>query len=299
MPSDSLFGAICDAMQQLGWLSEWLAEGARTTRLSSLFPAHNDIFYAPVPEVLRPDTLLRRVRLEAVRFAPLNAIQALASRKFDENRWVLDLPSGCLQPADRANAGGPYRPMERQRAAVDRLTGAASATTATEGIEFAPNAGLWTLFVFANTSMAEVWSTRIKAAFRLLADHGIGGWRGAGWGRSRRPRFKDGELGRLLSVAGWNSIDAAPIGRWWTFGLFSPSESDDIAWDGGAYRTLARGGWTAGTVQKPNLRLVREGSILACTAEPAGQISESELPGIPYPVIRYAAGLTLPWPEEA
>jgi len=299
VPSDSLFGAICDAMRQLNWLPEWLAEGAQSTRLSSLFPVHNDIFYAPVPEALRPDTGLRRVRLEGVRFAPLNAIQALAARKFDENRWILDLPSGCLQPADRANAGGPYRPLERRRAAVDRLTGTASPTVAAEGIEFAPNAGLWSLFVFADSQTAEIWSSRIKAAFRLLADDGIGGWRGAGWGRSRRPRFKDGDLGRLLTIAGWNTAGTESIGKWWTFGLFSPAESDDIAWDNGAYRTLTRTGWTTDGVQKSSLRFVREGSILSCTAEPAGRISETQLSGMQHPVVRYGAGLALPWPEEA
>lgn len=299
VPSDSLFGAICYALRLLGWLPEWLADGARATRLSSLFPVQNDVFYAPLPEALRTYAGLRRVRLESVRFAPLAAIQALAAKQFDENRWVLDLASGCLQPVDRAGAGGPYRPLERQRAAVDRFTGVATAAVATEGIEFTGNSGAWALFVFANAETAEIWAGRLKAAFRLLADEGIGGWRGSGWGRSRQPRYKEGELGRLLAGAGWKSSETAAGGKWWTLGLFAPAETDEVAWDSGAYRTLTRAGWAAGTAEKTELRFVREGSILSSAGEPAGRISESAMEGISHPVLRYGAGLALPWREEA
>ena len=108
--SDSLFGAISEAMRLLGWLPEWLAEGARATRMSSLFPAQGDTCFAPLPEALRAQAGLRKLRLETVRFAPLAAIADLAAKSFDENRWVLDLASGCLLAADRGGAGGPYRP---------------------------------------------------------------------------------------------------------------------------------------------------------------------------------------------
>jgi CRISPR type III-A-associated RAMP protein Csm4 len=154
------------------------------------------------------------------------------------------------------------------------------------------------LFVFADTATAAVWAGRLKAAFRLLADEGIGGWRGAGWGRSRRPRYKEGELGRLLMNAGWKSSEPSAGSQWWTLGLFSPAESDDVAWDAGAYRTLTRAGWAAGAGLKPELRFVREGSILASAAEPAGRIGESAVDGISHPVLRYGAGLALPWQEE-
>lgn len=299
VPSDSLFGAVSNAMSLLGWLPEWLSEGAPATRMSSLLPLQNDVFYAPLPEAVRAYPGLRRVRLESVRFAPLGAIQDLAARKFDEHRWLLDLPSGCLQSADRASAGGPYRPVERQRAAVDRFDGTAAPAVSTEGIEFGNNSGAWAVFVFANAEVAAVWSQRLKAAFRLLADEGIGGWRGAGWGRSRRPRYREGELGKLLQNAGWKAAGSAAAGKWWTIGLFAPAEADTVAWDNGAYRTLSRSGWTPGAGAKPELRFVREGAVLASETEPAGRISESTIDGAAHPVLRYAAGLALPWPEEA
>ncbi|MBL8237165.1 MAG: hypothetical protein JNM66_07095 [Bryobacterales bacterium] len=299
VPSDSLFGAISDAMRLLGWLPEWLETGARLTRMSSLFPVQNDVFYAPLPETLRAHAGLRRVRLQAVRFASIAAIQDLAAKKFDENRWVLDLASGCLQPADRAGAGGPYRPLERQRAGVDRFSGVAAATASASGIEFPQQAGAWALFVFSNNEASALWSGRLKAAFRLLADEGIGGWRNAGWGRSRRPRFKEGELARLLAIAGWNAGAPIAAGKWWSLGLFAPADADAVSWDGGAYRTLSRAGWAAGMEPKSALRFVREGSILASDTEPGGRITALAVEGIPHPIVRYGAGLALPWQEEA
>jgi CRISPR type III-A-associated RAMP protein Csm4 len=299
-PSDTLFGALCDAFRLLGWLPEWLQSGVPSTRFSSLFPVQNDVFYAPLPEPLRAYPGLRRVRLEAVRFASFGAIQDLATRKFDEHRWVLDLASGCLQSADRAGSGGPFRTIHRQRASVDRYSRVAAPATSTTGIEFSQNAGAWGVFVFANPEAAAVWSPRLKAAFRLLADEGIGGWRNAGWGRSRRPRFKEGDLARLLAIAGWNPQPAPAPGRWWVLGLFAPNEADTVAWEGGAYSTLFRNGWPAPDAgRKPELRFVREGSVLESPAEPAGRVSLSVVDGLDHPVTRYGAGLALPWQEEA
>jgi len=301
VPSDSLFGAICDAMLRLGWLPEWLESGTPSARMTSLLPFQSEVYYAPLPESLRSTPGLRRVRLESVRFATLRAIQELAARQFDENRWVLDLPSGCLLPADRAGAGGPYRTLERQRVAVDRWTGESAVAASTQGVEFATHSGAWGLFVFPDAEAASVWSPRIKAAFRLLADDGIGGWRVAGWGRSRRPRFREGDLDRLLTNLGWKHaapevIESQKDTKWWTLGLFAPGSTDQVDWTSGAYRTMMRSGWTA-TEAKPELRLVREGSILSSPATPTGRISESIVEGAAHPILRYAAGLALPWQE--
>jgi CRISPR type III-A-associated RAMP protein Csm4 len=302
-PSDSLFGALCDAFSLLGWLPQWLQSGVPETRFSSLFPVQNDIFFAPLPEPLRAYPGLRRVRLESVRFASFGAIQDLAAKKFDEHRWVLDLASGCLQSADRAGAGGPFRTLHRHRASVDRFSGLAAPAASSEAIEFSSNSGTWGLFVFANPDAAAIWAPRLKAAFRLLADHGIGGWRNAGWGRSRRPRFKEGDLARLLALAGWKPAEPSPNpnpARWWLLGLFAPNDADPVAWDAGAYSTLSRAGWSApGAGPKPSLRFVREGSVLASPSEPAGRVSLSEVDGLDHPVTRYGAGLALPWQEEA
>jgi CRISPR type III-A-associated RAMP protein Csm4 len=182
---------------------------------------------------------------------------------------------------------------------VDRFSGAATHAAAAEGIEFGGNSGVWALFVFADAERAAVWSGRLKAAFRLLADSGIGGWRTAGWGRSRRPRFREAEAGRLLGQLGWKFAENGERTQWWMLGLFAPGASDTVAWDGGAYRTVMRGGWTASGGAKPELRFVREGSILASETEPGGRVNGTRVAGSAHPVARYGAGLALPWHEES
>jgi CRISPR type III-A-associated RAMP protein Csm4 len=288
--SDTLHAALRNAASRLGWdLSQ-----ARGTRLTSLYPAQQDIFYAPVPEPLRGAPGLRRLRLHAVRFATLSAISSLASRKFEENRWVLDLASGCLLPSDRGGAGGPFRILERKRAAVDRLSGSAVATAETTGLDFGTHGLAWTLLTWSSAEEAEQWLPRWKAAFRLLTDDGIGGWRSAGWGRSRRPRFREGSVLRLLEQMGWESNPETQPTGWLALGLLHPGENDAIQWESGSYRTVLRGGWSAGS-ETARVRFVREGSVLVASSEPEGALVT--LPGDSRRA-RFGAGVALPWQGE-
>lgn len=296
--SDSLFGAISDAMRLLGWLEEWLAEGAAAVRLSSLLPSQGDVYFAPLPEAVRNLELGKKLRLKPVRFAPLPAISTLATGRFDENHWVLDLASNCLLAADRAHLGGPYRSRTRNRAAVDRFTGSAVSAASAGACEFAAQGGLWALLSFSSEDTAAVWRDRTMAAFRVLADEGIGGWRNAGWGRSRRPRFRTGTLGELLSAVGWPVTEESVGEQWWTLGLFAPGEADTVRWTEGAYRTVERSGWAADRA-KSRKRFVREGSVLSSPAEPGGEIARETVEGVPHPVLRYGAGLLLPWRKES
>lgn len=291
VPSDSVFAALCHAFARLGWAEEWLAEGARAVRLSSLFPSLPDCFFAPLAEEVREtQRQSKRVRMSAVRFAPFAAVRDLAAGKFDEGRWVLDLSSGCLLPADRAGVGGPFRPVERTRAAVDRATRIAVESAATNGIDFGGSGGAWCLATFDSEAARDVWSARLKGAFRFLADDGIGGWRAAGWGRSRRPRFREGSLGHVVSKMGWPVGEASD--RWWALGLITPAESDAIDWSGGAYGTIERFGASAAGAFGPYQKFVREGSVLQSAVEPVGRVLE-----IPSRRVapRYGAGLVLPW----
>jgi len=230
------------------------------------------------------------VRMSAVRFAPFAAVRDLASGKFDEGRWVLDLSSGCLLPADRAGTGGPFRPVERKRAAVDRATRIAVESAATNGIDFGGNGGVWCLATFENDAARDVWSPRLKGALRFLADDGIGGWRAAGWGRSRRPRFREGTLGHIASKLGWPVSGASD--RWWSLGLIAPAEPDTIDWTGGAYGTIERFGTSAGGAFGPYQKFVREGSVLQSATEPVGRIVSIATRRV---APRYGAGLSMPW----
>ncbi|MBM3786049.1 MAG: hypothetical protein FJW30_16945 [Acidobacteria bacterium] len=273
--SDSLFAALSSAMARLGWADEWRQD---RVRLASLLPAHNDVHFVPIPMESREEYRgLKRLRLGAARFAPVQAVAQLGSKSFDESRWILDLASGSLLPADRAGAGGPFRVLERRRSGVDRFDGTAVETRSALGYDFGGSGGLWTLAAADD----ETAIGRLKAAFRLLADDGIGGWRAAGWGRSRRPRFREGMLSHLLQQVQWPVTEET--GHWCALGLLVPGEDSVIDWQAGAYSTIRR--------MSATQIYLREGSILASAAEPAGRYA----PGGGKLGLRFGGGLTLPW----
>lgn len=284
--SDAWFDAIGAAMERLGWGAEWASEGPAAVRISSLLPFLGDTFFAPVPETARRGGGYRRLRMEAVRFAPFAAVAAMGAGKLEESQWILDLASGCLLPADRAGAGGPFRRLARNRFAVDRVHGAGAEAVRGEGIEFAPGGGVWSLFVFGSSEAAAIWLRRLEAAVRLAADDGIGGWRSAGWGRSRRPRLRGAVAAELLRGMGWEAA-AQDTGMWWTLGLYNPGAADGVDWTSGAYSTLVRRGWTAEGKQRAGARLVREGAILLSSGEPAHAGTGLGM--------AFGGGLALPW----
>ncbi len=143
-----------------------------------------------------------RVRWKSARFVPLNIVRDILSAKaLDENRWMLDGPSGCLMPSGKP---GPFRTSLRWNAAIDRLSGAAERHSAA-CLEFRPGAGLWTVVSFADGAARDQWQDRVKAAFRWLADSGFGGERSRGWGRAEAPEFVEGSLPEMILGAGVGS----------------------------------------------------------------------------------------------
>src|SRR5579875_3367520 len=86
----------------------------------------------------------------------------------------------------------------RNRAAVDRVTGAAVHPQTRAGVEFEPGSGLWTVARYADGGAQEAWNERVTAAFRLLADSGFGGLRSSGWGHAAAPEFQRGRWPGLL-----------------------------------------------------------------------------------------------------
>ncbi|MGA7237416.1 MAG: hypothetical protein WBY44_17145 [Bryobacteraceae bacterium] len=201
--SDSLYSAVAQAMSRLGVLEEWLDATARAaTRVvcfSSCFPMVNETLFVTPPRTVWPpgaaSLTSARVRWKSARFVPLNIVRdILAAKALDENRWMLDGPSGCLMPSGKP---GPYRTSLRWNAAIDRLSGAAERHSAA-CLEFRPGAGLWTVVSFADGATRDQWQDRVKAAFRWLADSGFGGERSRGWGRSEAPEFVEGSLPEMI-----------------------------------------------------------------------------------------------------
>src|SRR5579875_248145 len=204
--SDRLYSGVTLAMRQLGWLEEWLEATARAASpavaFSSLFPFQGDSLFAPPPATLWPPpatqvtttspVFLSKMRWEAARFVPLGVIEALLTgQSILADQWMPDAESGCLLRRDRPSAS-PFRAVMRNRAAVDRVTGAAVHPQTRAGVEFEPGSGLWTVARYADGGAQEAWNERVTAAFRLLADSGFGGLRSSGWGHAAAPEFQRG-----------------------------------------------------------------------------------------------------------
>ncbi|HZL55667.1 MAG TPA: hypothetical protein VFC21_01210 [Bryobacteraceae bacterium] len=269
--SDALYSAITHAMRVLGWMEEWLdatarSENAPAVRFSSLFP-----FVGKTRLIAPPKTVATRMRL-----VPLEIARGATA---EQGRWTADGASQCLIPS---GSPSPFHISVRSSAAIDRMTGATEPHR-TACLEFASNAGWWGVFDAVDSK----WETRVKSAFRLLADSGFGGERSRGWGRSGEPSF---------STASSLFPDCAANGSWWLLSLYSPHDNDRVDWSKGNYSVIVRGGWTdspAGTGLKKSVRMIEEGSVLQADAA-RGKAVDVAPDGFAHPVYRSGFGLAVP-----
>jgi CRISPR type III-A-associated RAMP protein Csm4 len=313
--SDTLYSAVCSALDQLGLFPDWLQataarNGASEVRFSSCFPFLGETLFVIPPRHVWPPPPSSKVRWKGARFVPLAAVERLvAGGALSEDDWVVDGASGCLLPAvPRANLRGPFRTVSRPAAAVDRLSGGAIEPHATACLEFCEGAGLWCVAAFANDQAWERWREPVQAAFRLLADSGIGGERSRGWGRSSSPEFQPGCLPGMILAPSFEPAPADDAGApapqpetaWWLLSLFSPAESDQVDWQRGQYALAGREGriesrarW--GELKRP-VRMVAEGSVLVAGAPPAGAARDVAPEGFPHPVYRAGFAVAIPIP---
>jgi CRISPR/Cas system CSM-associated protein Csm4 (group 5 of RAMP superfamily) len=276
--SDALYSAITHAMRVLGWMDEWLdatarADGAPVARFSSLFPFVGKTRLVTPPRSSWPPPSSGKLYLHGMKLVPLEIARG---GPVDDSRWSPDGATECLIPS---GANPPFQVSVRSAAAVDRLTGA-SEPHRTACLEFGSNAGWWGLFDAADAN----WESRIRAAFRLLADTGFGGERSRGWGRSAEPTF---------SSASHLFPEVQSNGELWLLSLFSPHESDAVDWSKGDYTAVVRGGWTespAGAASKKSVRMIGEGSVLAAESL-RGRTVDVAPEGFAHPV--YRSGIAL------
>lgn len=286
--SDTLYGALTSAMAAVDSRDEWLAataqsESGSAVRVSSLFPWQDELLYVVPPQTIWP---LRSGRFPEARFAPLPMVASLlAGEAVDEEKWSLDPLSLCLVPPQKQ---GPFRGAMRTFAAVDRITQGSVLTHSQECLEFRPRAGFWCVADFANDEAAERWSGRLKAAFRYLADSGLGAQRTQGWGHFRLPEFREGTLAELLGTP----EPAEGATAYWLLSLYSPAEADQVAWDLGHYSLLTRAGRVMGSgATKRQVRMVAEGSVVVAADGLRGQARDVAPEGYAHPV--YQAGFAL------
>ncbi len=117
--SDRLFSAVTLALQQLGFLEEWLGATARAETpavvFSSLFPFQGDTLFATPPSTLWPPpanlvtspspVFLTKTRWSAAQFVPLTAIDSLLTgQTLLADQWFPDPESACLLRRDRPSS---------------------------------------------------------------------------------------------------------------------------------------------------------------------------------------------------
>jgi CRISPR type III-A-associated RAMP protein Csm4 len=295
--SDALYSAVCSAMSQLGLADAWFEATATASnpavRFSSFFPFAGDTMFIVPPRSLWPPPESTKVRYKGAHFVPLPVIQTLLSdQAIDEDRWAVDGESECLIPSG-SHGRGPFRVALRSSAGVDRLHPAGVEVHSTACLEFARDAGLWTIVQFADDAVAQ-WEAPVRSALLLLADSGFGGERSRGWGRSETPEWQP-----------WTPPQAPaleqPIERaQWLLSLYTPSENDSVDWKRGSYITVSRRGriesgarW--GEPKQPTT-MVAEGSVLLAANELQGSASNIAPAGFPHPVYRSGFAVTVPIP---
>lgn len=304
--SDTLYAAVCSAMNAMGWLEEWLDATARAETpaavLTSAFPWQGDQYYFPAPAPLWPPKGAGR-RVRGATLLPASVIRGLLDGAgIDESKYAPDAASGCLLLADRASRGGPFRHALRTRVAVDRLSGSTGPVNKLGAIEFSENAGLWNAVCFAGDEARSLWRGKLVACFRYLADAGMGGNRSCGWGRSATPAIDDRHVESLL-WPGPPSLEGPKA--WWNLSLLYPAATDSIDWTRGGYRLLERGGriesleqWGA---EKRKAPMVAEGSVLVSEQKPVGSAPDSAPEGFAHPVYKngFAVTIEVPWRANA
>ena len=301
--SDTLFSAVCHAMERLGLLSEWLAATVENpqgpaARFSSCFPFLDDLLFVVPPRTLWPPAASPKVRWKSARFVPLSLVTALlADAPLNEDGWIVDGPSQCLLPLERRFRFGPFGPVIRSRASVDRLSPQVEVHSAA-CLEFAEGAGLWAIVGFADEQARERWATPVQSALRLLADTGLGGERSLGWGHSASPEF----FGPPEAVFPSHDREGAGLSEGetahWLLSLFAPAKDEVIDWQRGNYSILTRGGRVDSPVRsgepKRLLRMVEEGSVLVSRAPLRGSAPNVAPDGFPHPVYRAGYPLAIP-----
>jgi CRISPR type III-A-associated RAMP protein Csm4 len=286
------------------------SEAAPAARFSSFYPFQGHTLLVVPPRSIWPPQEAAKIRYKGARFVPLPVVESLlAGKGIDENRWAVDGESECLIAHDAGR--GPFRIALRSNAAVDRLEAGKVEAHATACLEFAQNAGLWTVVQFADARAQEKWEAPVRSAFLLLADSGFGGERSRGWGRSETPEWQHWTPPGMppgtppgMPPAAPEAAEDSPEQAHWMLSLYLPSSDDLVDWKRGSYSTLTRRGriesrarW--GEIKAPTL-MVAEGSVLLSAASQLrGEARDTAPAGFPHPVYRAGFAVTVPIPWRA
>jgi len=300
--SDTIYAAVTSAFDRLGGLHEWLDATARAAspavRFTSGFPWRENTLLISPPRHLWPAPFAGRVRAKSARFIPITLASSLvAGHPWVEDPWAVDAAGQSLLSRSGGDSGAALRESLRTVAAVDHLSGSHVEIHATACVEFAGPVGYWLFGAFADQEAREKWRAPLEAAFRWLADSGIGGERSRGWGRFEIVEAREAELSEIVPVA----VSELPVDTaHWLLSLYSPAATDVVDWERGSYSVVERGGWVENS-EKKRLRMVEEGSVLFAAGAPSGAAPDVAPEGAPHPAFRfgYAVSLAIPYPAAA
>jgi hypothetical protein len=160
-------------------------------------------------------------------------------------------------------------------------------------MEFTPGAGMWCLILFADDRARDSWAGKLRSAFRLLADSGLGGERSRGWGRSKPPQFQDVDVAQLIPAV---QTEGAETG-YWLLSLYSAGAADRVDWARGDYSVLTRSGRAEQTgALKQRSRMIEEGSVVFASEAPVGGTSNVAPDASAHPVYRWGIAAAFPVP---
>ncbi|MDM7912940.1 MAG: type III-A CRISPR-associated RAMP protein Csm4 [Methanotrichaceae archaeon] len=256
--SDTLFGAICWSWRLLHGEDELLdlldrfLRGAPPFLISSAFPFIGDIYLLPKPlEGLGRIESDKRVRKAWLVSHTL--FQRITQGKGDMDYRAIDAgaviaPEEEGRARDLLGSSPPWTTAEPPRVMLDRSTMRSEIYHVGE-LRFAEGCGLYMLVEFRD----EAFRGKLEGALRLLGDEGIGGERSSG-------------RGMFLVEKGSIKVGADEGSRAVLLSLCRPGREEVPSLANSSYNIVLRRGWAgASGHRKRGLRMLSEGSVVACS----------------------------------
>lgn len=285
--SDTLFGAICNAMALLygdgeleGMLDAFL-RGEPPFLISSAYPSIGDVHLLPVP--LSCDLVgAMGVDPKSKRAKELRKVGLVSHELFvhlctgEDISSLAEVKYGVLLTHEEAEdiAEKPWSELLVPHVSLDRPSSASNVYSMVE-VEYMEGADQYFLVDIRDRA----YEQRLMAALRLLADEGIGGKRSWGMGQ-----FALLDLGEVH----------LPTPREWmvTLSLYHPRREEQGLLSNAAYSLVERGGWIAaptGNRRKKGVLMLGEGSVMP--AEAMGELVDVKPDGASHPVYAYGYAL--------
>ncbi|MBR1369679.1 hypothetical protein RJ53_09405 [Methanocalculus chunghsingensis] len=268
LPSNTLFGAICSAMAELGGpVGDLVAafEEDPPFLLTSAFPWFGEeekvhLLPAPIlpPEKLPGEALFDAAKkLRKVSYLQSGIFASLVEGRLSDDEILRDLDRG--DGKYRIGSGMLYEKKqdhhfeisrsEIPHNRINRLSVASEAFFASEGFRFS-NAGLYFLIDFKE----KAWENEVLAALRLLADRGFG------------PKVSSGQGACSISFGDTDILPTSTGERIVTLSRYLPDDFDLLGED--AFYNLVRiRGRSADGVMKRSVMMLGEGSVFPDTGD--------------------------------